>query len=92
MHLVKLKEKGQVTIPAAIRAQIDAHLGDLFEVAVVDGQIVLKPQELVSRAAPPAAETRKGVDISSWIGSGTGSFKTPDEADAFIRSERAQWD
>ena len=91
MILVKLKEKGQVTIPAGVREQINAARGDVFEVSVTDGNIVLKPQEVVSRSSP-RRQQGGGVDISKWIGSGKGLFKTPAEADAFIRSERDQWE
>jgi AbrB family looped-hinge helix DNA binding protein len=92
MPLVKLKEKGQVTIPAAVREQISAHKGDVFEIAVANGNIVLKPQDIVSRKRNLAARSKKGVDISSWIGSGKGLFQSPEEAAEFIRSERASWD
>ena len=91
MTLVKLKEKGQVTIPAAVREQISAHTGDVFEVAVSSGNIILKPQEVVARKRV-AAKAKKGVDISSWIGAGKGLFHSPEEAADFIRSERASWD
>ena len=93
MPLVTMKDKGQVTIPAAIRDKIDARQGDVFEVVVSEGSIILKPQDVVSRA--PRQErlaARGGVDITPWIGSGKGLLKTPEEADAFIRAERAQWD
>ena len=40
MH-VRLKEKGQVTIPAILRAQIHAETGDLFEAIIDDGNIVV---------------------------------------------------
>lgn len=92
MALVKLKEKGQVTIPAAVRVQISAHKGDVFEVDVANGNIVLKPRDIVSRKRAPEAKTKKGVDISSWIGSGKGQFKSPEEVAAFIKAERAAWD
>jgi AbrB family looped-hinge helix DNA binding protein len=92
MPLVKLKEKGQVTIPAAVREQISAHKGDVFEIAVANGNIVLRPQDVVSRKRILAAKAKKGVDISSWIGSGKGLFQSPEEAAEFIRSERASWD
>jgi AbrB family looped-hinge helix DNA binding protein len=92
MTLVKLKEKGQVTIPAAVRAQISAHKGDMFEVDVANGNIVLKPRDIVSRKRPTATKVKQGVDISSWIGSGKGLFQSPEEAAEFIRSERTSWD
>jgi AbrB family looped-hinge helix DNA binding protein len=91
MALVRMKEKGQVTIPAAVRDLIGAHKGDVFEVTISEGNIVLRPQEVISRR--PAASDAKaaGVDITKWIGSGKGLFKTPAEVDAFIRAERDQW-
>jgi AbrB family looped-hinge helix DNA binding protein len=92
MTLVKLKEKGQLTIPAAVREQISANKGDVFEVAVSNGNIILKPQDVVSRKNIGTAKSRKSVDISSWIGSGKGLFKSPEEAATFIQSERSSWD
>jgi AbrB family looped-hinge helix DNA binding protein len=92
MALTRMKEKGQVTIPAAVRGLIDAHKGDVFEVMVSEGNIVLRPQEVISRRQPGTTAKPAGVDITAWIGSGKGLFKTPDDADAFIRSERAQWE
>jgi AbrB family looped-hinge helix DNA binding protein len=90
MPLVKMKEKGQITIPAAVREQIAAHKGDIFEVTVLDGNIVLTPQDVVARAKSGPA--KKGVDISRFIGSGKGLFDTPEDVDTFIRSERDQWE
>ena len=89
MALVKMKDKGQVTIPASVRGLIDATTGDVFDVVVRDGNIVFMPQAVMARPAKPA---RKGIDIGPWIGSGKGMFQSVDEIDAFIRSERDQWD
>jgi AbrB family looped-hinge helix DNA binding protein len=91
MH-VRLKDKGQVTIPASVRSAIDATVGDVFEVALDDGNIILRPQQM-SRKAPSKTKSKaKGVDIAGWIGSGKGLFKTVDEVDAFIRAERDRWE
>jgi AbrB family looped-hinge helix DNA binding protein len=92
MSIVKLKEKGQVTIPASVREQISAHKGDVFEVAVSNGNIVLKPLDIVTRKKAPAAKHKSGVDISTWIGAGKGLFHSPEEAADFIARERASWD
>ncbi len=91
MTLARLKEKGQLTIPAALREQITAHKGDLFEVAVANGNIVLKPQDVDSRKKGISTKAKKGVDIASWIGSGKGLLKSPEEVAAFIQSEQASW-
>jgi len=91
MSLVKLKDKGQVTIPASVRAQISAHVGDVFEVGVANGNIVLKPRDVVSRNREIGAHLQTGVDISSWVGSGRGLFQSAEEAAQFIKSERGTW-
>jgi len=92
MSLVKLKEKGQVTIPATVRKQLSAEIGDVFEVVVANGNIGLKPQDVVSRKAVQKKQKRGGVDISKYIGSAKGLFGSPEDVDAYIRSERDQWD
>lgn len=90
MH-VRLKEKGQVTIPSALRAKIDADIGDLFEVALEGGNIVLRPQQISAKQTAKNKSKLKGVDIGKWIGAGKGHFKTPEDVDAFMRDERDQW-
>lgn len=85
MPLAKIKDKGQVTIPAQLRAQIGARTGDYFDVNIVDGGVFLR-----LHATPDAAPT-PGVDIGPWIGAGRGLFATPQEVDAFLASERERW-
>ena len=89
MH-VRLKEKGQVTIPVSVRTKIHAVTGDLFEAIVDGGNIVLRPQTVAARGA--VSNKAKGVDIAKWIGAGQGLFKSAAEAQAFIRAERDQWE
>ena len=91
MH-VRMKDKGQVTIPAMLREQLRTVAGDLFEASVVEGNIVLRPQIISSRSAQKSRAKPKGVDIGKWVGAGKGLFKTPAEAQAFIRAERDQWE
>jgi hypothetical protein len=45
-------------------------------------EIIVMVEEEIKNGTPPSAT------LSSIIGSAPGSFATPDEADAFIRSER----
>ncbi len=89
MDIVKLKDKGQVTIPAAIRQKLAAREGDLFEIELVNGAILLTPREIAGREK--GAPARPGVDISRWIGAGRDGFKNRGEAEDFIRQERARW-
>ena len=46
MALVRVRGKGQVTLPNEVRKQLSLHQGDLLEASVEDGRIVL---ELVVR-------------------------------------------
>lgn len=47
--LIKLKQKGQLTLPAEIRRALKLGQGDLLEAEVEDGQIVLRPKVLLDR-------------------------------------------
>lgn len=51
MSLVKLKGKGQMTLPVEIREQLSLDEGDLLEANVEKGKIVLIPKTVVDRAA-----------------------------------------
>ena len=92
MSLVKLKEKGQVTIPVQLRQQLSARPGDLFEVTIADGNIVLKPQDVTLRPNVAENSEKPGVDISDYIGSAKGIFTSPYDVDAYISAARAQWE
>jgi AbrB family looped-hinge helix DNA binding protein len=90
--LAKMKDKGQVTIPAPLRERIGAATGDMFDVELEGGNIVLRPRQIVAWDAVSRKAKAKGVDIAKWMGAGKGLFKTPAEADRFIRAGREQWD
>jgi AbrB family looped-hinge helix DNA binding protein len=49
MPYVKVKTKGQVTIPAEFRRDLNLKEGDLLEALVERGGIVLKPKTVVDR-------------------------------------------
>jgi AbrB family looped-hinge helix DNA binding protein len=49
MPLVKIKEKGQVTLPAKIRERRGLHAGDYMEIQEEGDRIVLIPQEVAPR-------------------------------------------
>jgi AbrB family looped-hinge helix DNA binding protein len=49
MPYVKVKTKGQVTIPAEFRRDLNLEEGDLLEAVVERGGIVLKPKTVVDR-------------------------------------------
>ncbi len=49
MPYVKIKSKGQVTIPMKVRKQLNLQEGDTLEITVKDNHISLEPQEVISR-------------------------------------------
>jgi AbrB family looped-hinge helix DNA binding protein len=49
MPYVKIKTKGQVTLPAEFRRDLHLEEGDLLEAVVEQGRIVLKPKIVVDR-------------------------------------------
>jgi AbrB family looped-hinge helix DNA binding protein len=49
MSIVKVKTKGQVTLPTAIRERAGLNIGDLLEAKVEEGKITLTPKTLVDR-------------------------------------------
>jgi AbrB family looped-hinge helix DNA binding protein len=49
MPYVKVKTKGQVTIPAEFRRDLNLKEGDLLEALIERGGIVLKPKTVIDR-------------------------------------------
>lgn len=89
MEIVRLKDKGQVTIPAALREELNAQVGDFFSMSLEDDALVMRRQSLAS-PAPQSGPPKKKP--SSWFGSVRGVYSSVEEIDAFIKAERAQWD
>ena len=92
MSRTTLKDKGQLTLPAETRKQIQASRGDIFEVETIEGKVVLTPLRLVpAKSGEPAR--RKSLDLSKYIGAISGTYgDTVEEMDAYVRSERDLWD
>lgn len=89
MTQVRIKQKGQVTIPAALRERTGLKEGDWLEAKIHEGSILLIPVPAHSR--PTYTLPRGGADITPYIGAAKGVFATPAEADAFIHAERKRW-
>jgi len=49
MPLARVKQKGQVTIPANIREELGLREGDYVEVTTEGSRVVLTPQEIAPR-------------------------------------------
>ena len=47
MTLMRIRPKGQLTLPDSIRRQVHLEEGDYLEVAVEGGAIVMRPKKLI---------------------------------------------
>jgi AbrB family looped-hinge helix DNA binding protein len=83
--LVKVKEKYQVTLPAAVRAKTGVAVGDFLEAKVQGKRITLTPKVVVDRAFIEKRLAQGLKDIRE--GRVLGPFKT---AKAAIRALRAR--
>ncbi len=81
MSLVKVREKYQVTLPAAVRRKAGIAVGDLLEAQVKGTKITLTPKRIVDRELALALEdVRKGRVH--------GPFRSAREAVRSLRSRR----
>jgi len=70
MALVRVKDKFQITLPAALREQVKLAVGDVVEVKVEGTKIVLTPQAVVERELAEALEdVRKGRTLGPFTSS-----------------------
>jgi AbrB family looped-hinge helix DNA binding protein len=92
--LVKLRSRGQITIPREIRSALGLADGDLMEIKTVGRKIVLTPQRPVDYSKFPNAddeytpEQRKIIDASldeAQKGPYYGPFKNGKEVEAFLK-------
>lgn len=79
MSLVKVKTKGQVTIPTRLRKQAGLDIGDFLEAKLERGKITLTPKSLIDRHIEEGLE-----DIRQ--GRTYGPFDTADEMIASLKS------
>jgi AbrB family looped-hinge helix DNA binding protein len=54
--LIKIQDKGQVTIPYRLRSRAGLAKGDLVEAVYKGGKIVLTPQMTIDRSSFPTAD------------------------------------
>ena len=91
MPLATLKTKGQITIPAAIREKLDVAQGDVFDVEVVDGKVVMTPQKLVPKTRRRAKSKAGKSSPAKWLGAAKGVYRSPKDVDRYIRNLRDEW-
>jgi AbrB family looped-hinge helix DNA binding protein len=77
MPIVKVKTKGQVTLPTAIREQAGLNVGDLLEAKVERGKITLTPKTLIDRRLAEGLEDIKKGRVY-------GPFNSADELTASL--------
>lgn len=71
--LVRVQEKGQVTLPTAIRKKLDLKKGDLVAVMETEDGVFISPQEIVATKALDRIGKilrGKGVSLDEMIESG----------------------
>ena len=56
MSTAKIQDKGQVTIPTAVRRQAGLSKGDLVDFAVKGSKIVITPKIVIDRSKFPTAD------------------------------------
>jgi AbrB family looped-hinge helix DNA binding protein len=87
MSVARVRRKGQITIPEEIRRRVRLEEGDLVDVAVEEGSIVIRPKKLIEAAqawfwtdAWQAGEREASADIAA------GRLTTFESSDDFVRS------
>jgi antitoxin PrlF len=71
--LVRIQEKGQVTLPADVRRKLGLKKGDLVAVTETDEGVLISPQQVVAMKALDRVGKilrEQGVDLNEMIESG----------------------
>ena len=88
MPLVKIKEKGQLTLPAKIRERHGLNVGDYVEVTEDGNRIVLVPQDVAPRHAAIDAAIAEGLaDIRARR---TVPFTSKADFDAWLETDEGK--
>jgi AbrB family looped-hinge helix DNA binding protein len=96
MSLVKIQRKGQMTLPTGVRAAIGLADGDMVDVKVAGGRIVITPTVVVDRSKFPTADDEYTPAQRAIIDarldraeerSVNGPFKNADEMIAHLKAE-----
>ncbi len=101
MSLVKVQQKGQMTIPRSVRTAVGLADGDIVEVKANGKQIIITPQLVIDRAKFPNADAeytpqqRRVIDARLKAAEKTalhGPFKDGEEIAAYLKALKAQRD
>ncbi len=85
MPYVKVKQKCQITIPAAVRREVGISEGDTLEARAENGKIILEPQTIQPRE-------KVAIDFHSMLGIAKEhrSFETAEEINEYVRHLRSE--
>ena len=83
MQTVQLRDRRQITLPPAVVAQVQLQTADELSIRVKDGVIELRP---IKRKA------FTGVDVRQFSGTVKTYGDTPEQVQAYLRTERDSWD
>ena len=89
-ELVQLRGRAQITLPAFVRRRLRLDEGDLLDVSIRDGEIVLRPKKVVDHAQAwfwsrrwQSGEAQAEEDLAAG---NVHSFGDADSAVAFLQS------
>jgi AbrB family looped-hinge helix DNA binding protein len=89
MPLIKIKEKGQLTLPAKIRERHGLDVGDYVEVKEEGNRIILVPQKISDR--DPAADAAIATALSeATAGRLSPKFSSATEFEAWLESPEGE--
>lgn len=89
MPYVQVKQKYQVTIPAAIRKKIAINEGDMLEAVEKDGLIVLIPKLLMRKNT--TEKSKPSLLSLAGANEGSGLYESAQEIDDTIAKLRNEW-
>jgi len=81
MSIIRVKTKGQVTIPTALRTRLGVAVGDLLEAEVEGNVITLTPKTLVDKRLAEGLSDIKAGRVK-------GPFKTAEDLLAALNREQ----
>ena len=89
MPLVKIKDKGQLTLPAKIRERHRLAVGDYVEIKEEGGRIILVPQQVAERHPEIDAAIADGLaDVRA--GRVTPAFERMEDFEAWLETEEGK--
>jgi len=89
MPLAKVKQKGQVTIPANIRELLGLDEGDYVEVTTEGSRIVLTPKEITDRHPVIDAALAEALEDES-AGRVSPKFASVEEFEAWLKTKEGK--